>query len=126
MPSTKQSKTVSNPPTPSKTSPQSPAKDPIARIRSLTENRFASLEERIEAVENKITEQYEEVIDLIRIIDKTAKAVLDLAISNSALIAENTEKISSHEFDYQTLLERLESLKIENKKDQGGARGFKK
>ena len=36
-------------------------------------------------------------------------------MSNSALIAENTEKISSHGFEYQTLLERLESLETENK-----------
>ena len=35
-------------------------------------------------------------------------------MSHSALIAKNTEKISSHEFEYQ--LERLESLETENKK----------
>ena len=52
---------------------------------------------------------------MIRNIDKTAKSALDLAISNSVLVAENTEKISSHEFEYQTLLERLESLETENK-----------
>ena len=52
---------------------------------------------------------------MIRNIDKTVKSVLDLAMSNWALIAENTEKISSHEFEYQTLLERLESLETENK-----------
>ena len=35
-------------------------------------------------------------------------------MSHSALIAKNTEKISSHEFEYQ--LEKLESLETENKK----------
>ena len=100
MSSKKQSKTVNNPPKPSNTPPQSPVKDSIASIRSLIENKFANLEERIDAVENKITEQYEEVKGLIRNIDKTAKSVLDLNMSNSALIAENTEKISSHEFEY--------------------------
>ena len=53
---------------------------------------------------------------MIRNTDKTAKSALDLAMSNSALIAENTEKIFSHEFEYQTLLERLETLETENKK----------
>ena len=53
----------------------------------------------MDAVENKITEQYEEVTGLIRNIDKTPKSVLDLGMSNSALIAENTEKISSNEFE---------------------------
>ena len=116
MPSTKESKTVNNSPKPSNTPPQSPAKDSIASIRSLIENKFVSPEERIDAVENKITEQYEEVIiGSIRNIDKTAKSALDLAMSNSALNAENTEKISSHGFEYQTLLERLESLETENK-----------
>ena len=36
-------------------------------------------------------------------------------MSNSALISENTQKISSHEFEHQILLERLESLETENK-----------
>ena len=115
MPSTKQSKTVNNPPKSSNTPLQSPAKDSIASKQSLIKNKLASLEDYIEAVKNKITEQYKEVIGLIRNIDKTAKSALDLAMSNSALIAENTEKISSHEFEYQTLLERLESLETENK-----------
>ena len=56
---------------------------------------------------------------MIRNIDKIAKSTLNLAMSNSTLIAEGTEK-SCHEFEYQTLLERLESL------DTGGARGFLK
>ena len=53
---------------------------------------------------------------MIRNLDKTAKSTLDLVISNSALIVENTEDISSHEFEYHTLLERLESLETGNKK----------
>ena len=94
MPSTKQSKTVNNPPKLSNTPLQSPAKDSIASIQSLIENKFASLEERIEAVKNKITE---EVIGFIRNIDEIAKSALDLAMSNSALIPENAGKISCQE-----------------------------
>ena len=116
MASTKQSKTVNKPLKPSNTPPQSPAKDSFANLRSLIENKFASLEEHIHKVENKITEQYKEVIGLIRNIDKTAKSALDLAMFNSALTAENTEKISSQTFEYQTLLKKLESLEVENKK----------
>ena len=116
MPSAKQSKTVNNPSKPSNTPPQSPTKDSIASIRSLIENKVASLEEHINTVENKITEQYKEVIGLIRNIDKTAKSALDLAMSNWALIAKNTENIFRYEFENQTLLEILESLETENKK----------
>ena len=109
---------------PSNIPPQSPAKDFFPNLGSLKENKFASLEERIESIENKIKEQYEEVIGVIQNIGKTAESSLDLAISNSTLIAENTEKILSNEFEYQTLLEILQSQETENKKNQGGARGF--
>ena len=61
---------------------------------------------------------------MIQNIGKTAESSLDLAISNSTLIAENTEKILSNEFEYQTLLEILQSLETENKMNQGEARGF--
>ena len=61
---------------------------------------------------------------MIQNIGKTAESSLDLAISNSTLIAENTEKILSNEFEYQTLLEILQSQETENKKNQGEARGF--
>ena len=124
MPSAKQSTTVNNPLKPSNTPPQSPTKDSIGSIRSLIGNKVASLEEHIDTVENKITEQYKEVIGLIRNIDKTAKSVLDLAMSNSALIAKDTENIFRHEFENQTLLEILESLETENKKSR--ARRFEK
>ena len=53
---------------------------------------------------------------MIRNIDKADESALDLAMYNSALIAENTKKISSHAFDYQTFLKRLESIETENKK----------
>ena len=54
---------------------------------------------------------------MIRNIDKTANPALDLVVSNSALATEDTEKISSHEFEYQTLLERLESLETEKQRN---------
>ena len=91
------------------------SKDSLANVY-LIENKFGSLEECIVSVKTKITEQCEEVIGIIRNTNKTAKSALDLAMSNSALISENTKKISSHEFDYQTLLERLKSLQTEKKK----------
>ena len=39
---------------------------------------------------------------------------LNLAISNSKLTAENTERISN-QFDYQSLVERIETLETKNK-----------
>ena len=95
----------------------------MASIWSLIENRFASLEERIDAVENKITEQYEEVIGLIRNIDETAKSALDLAMSNSALIVENTEKTWIWVPDTIRKIRKSIDRKQRNK---GGALGFEK
>ena len=38
-----------------------------------------------------------------------------IATSNSKVIAENTERISSQQFDYQSLVERIEALETKNK-----------
>ena len=53
---------------------------------------------------------------MIKVAEKTANTTLDLATSNSAMIAENTEKLTSHEFDHQSVLERLVNLETENRK----------
>ena len=38
-----------------------------------------------------------------------------IATSNSKVIAENTERISSQQFDYQSLVERIKALETKNK-----------
>ena len=48
-------------------------------------------------------------------IDKKANSDLSLATSNSKLIAENTERISSEEIDYQSFLDKIETLETKNK-----------
>ena len=57
-------------------------------------------------------------MDIIKVMDRTARSALDLASSNysALLIAENTEKVSSHDFNYQSVLEGWESLLQKNKK----------
>ena len=42
--------------------------------------------------------------------EKKANLALSLATSNSKVIAENTERISSQQSDYQSLVERIEAL----------------
>ena len=123
MSSTKQSKTVHNPSKPFNTQPQSTPKNSIASIWNLIENKFASLEERIDVVEKKITEQYEEVIGLIRNIDETAKSALDLAMSNSALIVENTEKTWVWVPD---TIRKIRKSIDRKQRNQGGALVFEK
>ena len=52
---------------------------------------------------------------MIKDIEQKANSALSLATSNSKVIAENTERISSQQFDYQSLVERIEALETKNK-----------
>ena len=49
--------------------------------------------------------------------EQKANLVLSLATSNSEviLIAENTERVSSQQFEYQSLVERIEVPETKNK-----------
>ena len=60
---------------------------------------------------------------MIRNIDKTAKSALDLAMSNSALIAENTEKTWVWVPD---TLRKIRKSIDRKQRNQGGALGFEK
>ena len=116
MPPTKQEKQVSNP----QRSPPTTNDSLVEGLGNLIESKFASLEERIASLECKITRQHEEVIGMKKVAEKTANSTLDLATPNSALITENTEKLTSHEFDHQSVLEILVSLETENRKMKEG------
>ena len=52
---------------------------------------------------------------MIKDIEQKANSALSLATFNSKVIAENTERISSQQFDYQSLVERIEALETKNK-----------
>ena len=107
MPSAKQGK--------SNTSPPSPSKDSLDVLCKLIEYKFTSLEARIVLVENQINKHLEQFIDMMKDIDKKANSDLSLATSNSKLIAENTERMSSEEIDYQSFLDKIETLETKNK-----------
>ena len=53
---------------------------------------------------------------MIKGIEQKANSALSLATSNSKVFAENTERISSQQFDYQSLVERIETIETKNKK----------
>ena len=92
MPSAKQGKSNNPPPSPSKNSHDA--------LSKLNEDKFASLEARIVSVEDQINKHYEQFIDMIKDIDQKANSALSLATSNSKVVAENTERLSSQQFDY--------------------------
>ena len=52
---------------------------------------------------------------MIKDIKKKANSALGLATSNSKLIVKNIEKISSQQLDYQSLVDRTETLETKNK-----------
>ena len=107
MPSTKQGKSNNPPP--------SPSKDSLHALSKLIEDKFASLEARIVSAEDQINKHHEQFINMIKDIEQKANSALSLATSNSKVIAENAERISSQQFDYQSLVERIEALETKNK-----------
>ena len=52
---------------------------------------------------------------MIKDIEQKSNSALILATSNSKVIAKNTERISSQQFDYHSLVERIEEQKTKNK-----------
>ena len=109
MPSAKQGKSNNPPP--------SPSKDSLDGLRKLIEDKFISLEAHIVSLEDQINKHYEQFIDMIKDIEQKANSTLSLATFNPkviAVIAENTERISSQQFDYQSLVERIDALEIKN------------
>ena len=109
MPSAKQGKPNKPPP--------SSSKDSLDALGKLTEDKFASIAVCIVSVEDQINKHHEQFIDLVKDMEQKANLVLSLATSNSKviLIAENTERVSSQQFEYQSLVERIEVPETKNK-----------
>ena len=107
MPSTEQGKS-SNP-------PPSPSKDSLDALSKLIEDKFASLEARIVSVEDQRNKHHDQFINMIKDIEQETNSALSIATSNPKVIAENTERISNQQFDYQSLVERIEALETKNK-----------
>ena len=79
--------------------PPSPSKDSLDALSKLIEDKFAKF-----SVEDQINEHYEQFTDMIKDIKQKANSAFSLATSNSKVIDENTERISSQQFDYQSLV----------------------
>ena len=84
--------------------------DPIKELRTLIEEKFANLEQRITSVENKISSQYDDIRNSISAVKKSAIQAIKLGETNSSLISENTEMITSHTFDIDSLNKRIVDL----------------
>ena len=52
---------------------------------------------------------------MVKDIEKKVNSALSQTTSNSKLIAKNLERTPSQLFDYHSLVERIETLKIKNK-----------
>ena len=74
-----------------------------------------SLNALSKVIKDQINEYYEEFIDRIKHVEKKTNSDLNLATSNSKLNAENTERISNQQFDYQSLVEWTETLENKTK-----------
>ena len=84
--------------------------DPIKELRTLIEEKLANLEQRITSVENKISFQYDNIRNSISVVEKSAIQAIKLGETNSSQISENTEMITSHTFDIDSLNKRIVDL----------------
>ena len=64
-----------------------------------------SLNALSKVIKDQINKYHRQFIDRIKDVEKKTNSDLNLATSNSKLIAENTERISNQQFDYQPLTE---------------------
>ena len=77
--------------------------DPIKELRTLIEEKFENLEQRITLVESKISSQYDDIRNSISTFEKSSIQAIKLGETNYSLISENTEMITSHTFDINLL-----------------------
>ena len=77
--------------------------DPIKELRTLIEEKFENLEQRITLVESKISSQYDDIRNSISTFEKSSIQAIKLGETNYSLISENTEMITSHTFDVNSL-----------------------
>ena len=61
-------------------------------LKQLIEEKFETIENKTTSVEKHMKYQHQELLNLIKETDKWAKAVLELAHSNTELITDNSEK----------------------------------
>ena len=86
----------------------------LSDLKKLLEENFKQLVERMQAVENRLKENHQEFLSMLKDVDKKAKTTLDLLLSNSIMQTENAEKIESVEFDVSSLKNEIEELKKKN------------
>ena len=91
MPSTKQGKSNNPPP--------SPYNDSLDALSKLIQDKFTRLEACIVSVESQ-KNKHEQFINMIKDIEQKTNLAISLATSNSKVIDENTERISSQHSDY--------------------------
>ena len=78
-------------------------KDSQATLSSIRLRKFTNLEQRITLVENKIFSQYDDIRNFISAVEKSAIWAIKLGDTNLYLISENTENITWHTFDIDSL-----------------------
>ena len=84
--------------------------DLIKELRTLIEEKFGNLEQQITLVENKISSQYDNIRNSISAVKKSAIQAIKLGETNSSLISENTEMITLHSFNIDSLNKRIVDL----------------
>ena len=100
-------------------------------LKQLIEEKFETIEHKITLVKKHMKDQHQELLHLTNETDKSAKAALKLAHSNTELSTDNSKKTSNQDFQMEDMNKQIADLatnlnKLKSELDDIKNRGLRK
>ena len=103
----------------------------IKGLKNPIEEKFVNVIQKITSVENKVSSRFVNIGNSITAVEKSVIQAIKQGEYNSPLISENTQKITSHTFDIDSLNTRIVDLEshlkvLQNDLDDARNRSLRK
>ena len=103
----------------------------IKELKNPIEEKFVNVIQKITSVENKVSSQFVNIGNSITAVEKSVIQAIKQGEYNLPLISENTQKITSHTFDIDSLNTRIVDLEshlkvLQNDLDDARNRSLRK
>ena len=85
----------------------------LEEMKQLITTTSATIEKRIDSIEEQIKNQRDELINLVNIIEVKANKTISLGESNTSMIQANSSKIEPNDFEIDQLKNKMASLNEE-------------
>ena len=85
----------------------------LEEIKQLITTTSATIEKRIDSIEEQIKNQRDELINLVNIIEVKANKAISLGELNASMIQANSSKIEPNDFEIDQLKNKMASLNEE-------------